>query len=102
GVGGLSFRPTRRGRWISLDEAMSAGRPQNNGEKAAPATGDGAFAALPADADLTNVVPLRRGRIAAARAGAKLALRPQDRPAPLWAAPARRHNLALFVGCSLL
>lgn len=80
---------------------MKAERPKDDdGEKAAPATGGGALAALPADADLSNVVPLRRGRSPVA--GAELALRPQDRPAPLWAAPAGRRNLALFVGCSLL
>jgi periplasmic protein TonB len=56
------------------------------------------LSALPADADLSNVVPLRRGRIAAAPA---LAIGPQDRPAPLWAAPARRHSLVLFVAGSL-
>ena len=47
-------------------------------------------------------MPLRRGRVAAARAGAELAVGPQDRPAPLWAAPAQRRNLVLFLGGSLL
>ena len=82
---------------------MNAGRPKDDGAKVAPPQAGAAdfHSALPADADLSNVVPLRRGRMAAASAGAALAIGPQDRPAPLWAAPAQRHSLVLFVAGSL-
>ena len=83
---------------------MKAGRPQDDkGDKAArvPGGAPDPFAALPADADLSNVVPLRRRPAASARQSPVLSVPPAERPAPLWAAPARRRNLALFVGCSL-
>ena len=81
---------------------MKAGKPKDQGAKAAPEKDGGAFAALPADADLSNVVPLRRRPAAGARQSPALSIPPADRPAPLWAEPAQRRHLALFVGCSLL
>ena len=81
---------------------MKAGQPKDEGAKAAPPQGGApAIGVLPADADLSNVVVLRRRHSPNARQSPEVAVRPEDRLAPQSAGPARRRNLALFVGCSL-